>query len=1461
MALPQWTLQTGSELASLNERVNVEINIPLAETTGITVAVIAGALPTGLRIDNNKIKGVPFEVARTTNFEFVLRATSSDGIADRTFTINVQGADAPVWQTPVGALNLNTTLRNQYWVDITNSQFGVLSTINYVTYIVTVASGTNQYGTGNKYYVEGFSGASPVLELKEGSTYKFDLSSSTVSTHGLRFSTTPNGTWASGIEYTTGVTVVGNAGDTGAYVQIVVPKGSPTLYYYCINHSGMGNTANTPNTFTNVSITTTYTSIPGNAVGAVGDVAFISSIEEYWYRHTDRWYKMSSSQLNAIGNYTLFVGTTVPSVNTTDFWFNTNELLTGGFNLGLKFYDDTVPVWKPVDYTVSTTAPISPSNNDVWIQIYTTEISYKIKIYNDSENNWEILNPVYSTTPPDRVNKSFFVLDSSLVDFQLQAIDTDLTTGETLKYYIADDGGTLPPGLSLSEAGRITGTVDPILALDNLADPGYDNTEYDAYGLDFKVIDDDGYDSYFYDTTFYGFSTKTRRPKKLNREYTFTITVEDEVFSNTREFKIFVVGDDFLRSDNTIMKSGTGIYTSDSTFLRRPVWLTPGNLGIKRANNYTTIYLDIFDPNTLLGTVSYNQQPFNDDGTESTLPPGLVLDGLTGEIAGNLPYQPAINKDYKFTIEALRQESDSNDLVELNAQLYEDTMSGKSSIKIYKQNTSMADGVDDLKAFIGQEISIDNNGYIVDSVSDTNTDYDLLNLKRDLEPTYKSNPLIVYKDAPIGQNYFYVNNLINDNEAYWSNKKLNFSASESYTLQNITNTVQVFNTHIEFNISSDDSANGLNWSYDDAGFDPVSGDTLTSVLSKYITNVLKYTSNDFEILSATSTDLNFIIKADSITRNVNTWKKVLYNDDSTYTTINVVKSNDFVKIPLDKVLARNITKGTQYALGVAKDTNITKRIIVGNTDSISSIKTFVVTVLGEVDSTVKWKTAANLGSIVANRISYLQLEATTSLVGGSLRYDLISGSLPNGLILKRNGEITGKANQFNNDKLNGLTFIDKGSKTWTATTSYIIGNIVSYGDILYKSLQVHTGSSSNIPGGTNSSSYWQVLSATTSFDGSTTTYDRKSKFKVMARDRFGYSASIQEFTLTITDVDSKLYSNIYMQPYPITSQRTLFNTFINDFSIFDTDYIYRPSDTNFGVQKQLRTLAYAGIEQKSINGFMSGITLNHKKKQFRFGDVKTAKAIVPGTTNVVYEVVYVEIIDPAEPAKGETALEFNARSGEKLSVNNIRYEIKDDETSTEVGQDIFAIKLKNGNDAKFNANSGSFVVVTRSANVTVDAPNGEIPVTLQSGLVVKVRSNATTTNNSGDPYRFRPRGHAVSVDSTGYLSSQGSNIRKFISNITNMRKRIAAIGANEREFLPLWMRTQQQTAVQELGYVTAMPLCYTIPGGSSIIKANIINSAFDFKNINYEIDRYIVDATAESTNEQFLLFANYALNV
>ena len=99
------------------------------------------------------------------------------------------------------------------------------------TFTVTV-----QNVSGNKYFIDGVQ--NPVLKLARGKTYTFDLSDSSNSNHPLRIRETDN------TAYTSGVTVSGTAGSSGATVVFAVPSNAPnSLKYYCSVHgNNMGNT-------------------------------------------------------------------------------------------------------------------------------------------------------------------------------------------------------------------------------------------------------------------------------------------------------------------------------------------------------------------------------------------------------------------------------------------------------------------------------------------------------------------------------------------------------------------------------------------------------------------------------------------------------------------------------------------------------------------------------------------------------------------------------------------------------------------------------------------------------------------------------------------------------------------------------------------------------------------------------------------------------------------------------------------------------------------------------------------------------------------------------------------------------------------------------------------------------------------------------------------------------------------
>lgn len=757
----------------------------------------------------------------------------------------------------------------------------------------------------------------------------------------------------------------------------------------------------------------------------------------------------------------------------------------------------------------------------------TTDFEFVIRATNGTEISdrtffWTVEGadqPQWQTTEgllPVGPNNVYYILDSSYIDFQLLAVDTDTASGQTLKYFIASKEGSLPPGLVLTDSGRIVGWIQPALVIPETAGNGsFDNTVYDAVAFDFGYRSTNGYDSYVYDTSTFDYSTISLSPKKLNRNYEFVVTITDGDTEVKRKFKIYVVGDDYFRADNTITTAGSGSFMVDATYVRAPIWITPSNLGVRRANNYQTIRLDTYK-DLDLGPIVYSLAATNPDLTASVLPPGMQFDQGTAEIFGIVPYQPAVTKTYKFTVAATR----------------------------------LSDRV----------------------------------------------------------------------------------------------------------------------------------------------------------------------------------------------------------------------------------------------ETATSSRTFTVQVLGEVESVMNWISGSNLGSIESNLISNLSVIASSTITESVILYVKTSGELPPGLTLGLDGEIVGKPAQFGD----GFQY----QSNWRSNRLYNLNNIVKYNNQYYKAIITSQSSTFN-------TSHWEEYSFVNngivtfdggnfSLDGGTTIFDRSYSFTVQARDILGYSAISRTFTLTVTTPNNRLYSNITAKPYLKLNQREMFKTFIRNGDIFDPTAIYRPGDNNFGIQNDLKMVVYSGIETKTAAEVVSVVGQNHAKKRFRLGEVKKAQAKIPGTNTVVYEVVYIDVIDPLEI--GDKYLDF--------------------------------------------AVAGSM-----DPNIaTVD------------------QTNAYYNGPFDTPTRFwgRPQPYSITADRNDVYPDGEF---RGPASISLWRKRIEQLGLHDRNYMPLWMRTVQDGTVQELGFVSAIPLCFCKVGRADDILLNIknylkITPDFSFNKIDYTIDRYTIDSVTGDTTDKYIVFRN-----
>ena len=707
--------------------------------------------------------------------------------------------------------------------------------------------------------------------------------------------------------------------------------------------------------------------------------------------------------------------------------------------------------------------------------------------------------------------EAYFVLDDSKVDFQLEATDTDVVAGETLEYYLVPNSGILPYGLSLSKSGKISGFTQPIPALEynTNVSGAYDSGSFDTTPLDIARNNSTGFDSYFYDNQTFDFGESGRVPQKLSRVYTFSVAVTDGINAVSRTFKIYVVTEEFLKADNTLVEVSTNLFQADSTSDRVPLWITDSYLGRWRANNYVTLNLEVYDPPTLSGVISYFYVDQNPDGSDSELPPGMTLDQISGEIAGKVPYQAAVTKTYKFTIKAVNFPS------------------------------SLAQA-----------------------------DYTL-----------------------VGD--------WNSTRVYLANEAVRYNGLIYVCIQPHVNTIP----------GSDD---GLIWT-----------------------------------------------------------------------------------------------------LGV------------GTVD-----KTFTVDIIGEIESAIEWVSESFVGNIKPNQPSRLFVEARSLLYGGRVSYQLVSGTLPPGLTFLSNGIIQGKVRQFADSDNDGLTrFFDRDS-----------------------SLIDSTGS----------------ITFNTTFDGSLTSYDKEFKFTVKAQDGAGFAETEKEFTIVVVSETEKTFSNIFVKPLQKKSKRLEWFNFITDATIFVPEDIYRYGDENYGVQNEIKSLIFAGIESKTAVEYVQAMSRNHYRKRLTMGNLKSAVAKDPVTQETIYEVIYVEIVDDLE------------KDGKSIS------------DTVELADDI-----------------ESKLLVSQS-NIRIDS---DIPFASDSDLQ-----------------------------------------RVFPNSIKNMRNRIGQLGERDREFLPLWMRSIQDTSTVELGFVKSLIICYTKPGRSESILAKIRASNFDFKNINFVADRYIIDVIDGEIQDTYIKF-------
>jgi len=358
---------------------------------------------------------------------------------------------------------------------------------------------------------------------------------------------------------------------------------------------------------------------------------------------------------------------------------------------------------------------------------------------------------------------------------------------------------------------------------------------------------------------------------------------------------------------------------------------------------------------------------------------------------------------------------------------------------------------------------------------------------------------------------------------------------------------------------------------------------------------------------------------------------------------------------------------------------------------------FNVTTLGNYTNKIYWVTDSDLGIINNGSFSDFKIEAKVDDKTTKLYYKLkssIPSRTPQGLVLLSSGELSGR---------------------------------VSF-------------------------RYFSLDRTNLTLDKDQTTFDRQHTFTVVTHDIYYAYYSEKTFTLTVNVLYKSPYDMLYLRALPNKAQRKFLKSIIENEYYFPNQLLYRPADPFWGKKSYLEFLFQTGLEPGDLETYLPAIAKNHYTKTFTFGEIKTASA-VDNEYNIIYEVVYLEIIDSQLGVNSKTGLKKYPEQSIVLSKLNNFYSV-------------------GGVDQK------------------VLNPNG----------------------------------------------------------LGNMKKQIADnIQIDESSPLPRWMTSMQPNLNSvsgfdpPLGYVPAVVLAYTEPGGSKAIAYRINSSGISFNNIEFTSDRYLLD--------------------
>jgi len=420
----------------------------------------------------------------------------------------------------------------------------------------------------------------------------------------------------------------------------------------------------------------------------------------------------------------------------------------------------------------------------------------------------------------------------------------------------------------------------------------------------------------------------------------------------------------------------------------------------------------------------------------------------------------------------------------------------------------------------------------------------------------------------------------------------------------------------------------------------------------------------------------------------------------------------------------------------------------------TATNTFTFTIVNPNQSIISWVNTGSFQPLVLGQPSRLRVDAKVDgTKKDSLKYAVVNGQLPNGVSLTLDGYIVG---------------------TPTSTGTYNVTFLSYY--------------------------------------NTTTNYNQTTWNEVVSSGI--YPVPFNTLTQVINVLPTnKSYVNLYAKPFLTKLEKYSYNRFINS-NAFTNKLIYRPSDSNFGIQNDLKMYIQYGVED-----------LHSAANYLNSPDLPVTRQVTSST--VAY--------------RGEQTIFVNTITG--ISINQ---SVSGDGVPT--GTVVIGVNPNN------TVRVSNLSIVTESQSISFTSKVFDYNFYKKNLYFGEVKS-ITAVDDAGVPVY-----DAVYIEIIDPLEGVNSkftynNVTYYPGSLSNMRESLIRLNTGtisiNSDFLPLWQQTAKKSA---MGFINAAILCYTEPNKGFVIVDNIKSqNLFDFKKINFIMDRFIIENTI-NTGSYYLMF-------